>query len=326
MTVEGQVDTGRTTHLGLMHRDIPWKYPVRAATTANGTLATAFDNASVIDGVTLATGDRILIKDQTATEENGLYVVQASGIPFRVYDMDDPDEVQGAVVFVMEGTANAGSLWTTVSTPAVLDDDGIDWAEFTGSSGVDLSGINFLVGTASGDLSAEIVVGTTPGGELGGTWASPTVDATHSGSAHVTAHSGLTGLTSGDDHTQYVELADDLAVEIVIDGGGVAITTGVKVDVEMPFTGHIRGNRLFADQSGSIVIDLWKDTYANFPPTVADTITASAKPTLSSAAKSQDTTLTGWTTAFTAGDIIRVNVDSATTVQRVTLSLTVDRS
>lgn len=44
--------------------------------------------------------------------------------------------------------------------------------------------VDYLVGTASGGLSAEIVVGTTPGGELGGTWASPTVDATHSGSSH----------------------------------------------------------------------------------------------------------------------------------------------
>ena len=44
---------------------------------------------------------------------------------------------------------------------------------------------DYLVGTAQGGLSAEIVVGTTPGGELGGTWASPTVDATHSGSAHL---------------------------------------------------------------------------------------------------------------------------------------------
>src|SRR6187401_1956838 len=43
---------------------------------------------------------------------------------------------------------------------------------------------DYLVGTAQGGLSAEIVVGTSPGGELGGTWASPTVDATHSGSAH----------------------------------------------------------------------------------------------------------------------------------------------
>src|SRR6187551_3470225 len=61
---------------------------------------------------------------------------------------------------------------------------------------------DYLVGTAQGGLSAEIVVGTTPGGELGGTWASPTVDATHAGSTHVTDHGALTGLAD-DDHPQY---------------------------------------------------------------------------------------------------------------------------
>lgn len=117
-----------------------------------------------------------------------------------------------------------------------------------------------------------------------------------------------------------------IGIPFIIDGGGSAITTGVKGDIEIPFAGTITVNRLFADQTGSIVIDLWKDTYANFPPTVADTITASAKPTLSSAQKSEDSTLTGWTTSVTAGDIIRVNVDSITTCTRVTLSLTLTRT
>ena len=62
-------------------------------------------------------------------------------------------------------------------------------------------------------------------------------------------------------------------------------------------------------------------TYANFPPLDADSITASAPPTLSAEQKSEDATLTGWTTTFAAGDVLAFNVDSVTTVERVTLSL-----
>jgi len=117
------------------------------------------------------------------------------------------------------------------------------------------------------------------------------------------------------------------ALYFVIDGGGVAITTGEKGHLpELPFTGEIVSATLQADQSGSIVVDIWKDTYANSPPTDADSITASAPPTLSSAQKSQDTALTGWTKTFTAGDILAFNVDSITTIQRVTVTLKVRRT
>ena len=115
--------------------------------------------------------------------------------------------------------------------------------------------------------------------------------------------------------------AAEAGINIVLDGGGAAIAAGQQFDIEIPFDMTIQSATLLADQAGDIVIDLWVDSYANYPPTDADSITASAPPTLSAAASAQDTTLTGWTTALSAGSIMRVNVDSAATVQRVTLSL-----
>ena len=120
-------------------------------------------------------------------------------------------------------------------------------------------------------------------------------------------------------HSHY----NNRSITFVIDGGGAVITTGIKGDLEVPFACAIVSCTLLADQSGSIVIDIWKDTYTNYPPTVVDTITAAAKPTISTALKSQDMTLTGWTTSIAAGDILRFNVDSAVSIQRVTLSLKV---
>jgi len=116
------------------------------------------------------------------------------------------------------------------------------------------------------------------------------------------------------------------AINFVIDGGGSAITTGEKGFIEIPFACTINQVTTLADQSGSIVVDIWKDTYANYPPTDADSITASAPPTISAATKAQDSTLTGWTTSISAGDILGYNVDSATTVTRVTVALKVTRA
>lgn len=107
---------------------------------------------------------------------------------------------------------------------------------------------------------------------------------------------------------------------LTIDGGGTAITTGVKGDITIPFDCYVDSWYITADQVGSIVIDVWKDIFANFPPTVADSIAGTEKPTLSASAFNSDTNLTTWTTRrITSGDVIRFNVDSASTVTRVNL-------
>ena len=115
------------------------------------------------------------------------------------------------------------------------------------------------------------------------------------------------------------------AIGFVLDGGGAPLTTGVKGYVTVPYPCTITGWTLLADVSGSVVIDIWKDTYANYPPLVADTITASAKPTISAATKATSTTLTGWTTAIAANDILAFNVDSVSTITRLSISLSVTR-
>jgi len=120
------------------------------------------------------------------------------------------------------------------------------------------------------------------------------------------------------------------ALEFVIDGGGSALTTGMKGYLEVPYACTISQATLLADQSGSVVVDIFRSTYSAFaPPThpvSGDKLTASAPPTISSTTKSQDATLTGWTTSLAAGDVLGFNVNSATTITRVTCSLKVTRT
>lgn len=125
---------------------------------------------------------------------------------------------------------------------------------------------------------------------------------------------------------EYVDSFKFSAIQYIFDGGGVVITTGIQGDIEVPFNCTITKAILLADQTGSIVVDIWKDTYANYPATIADTIVAAAKPTISSAIKSSDGTLTGWTTTLTKGDILRLNVDSVTSIQKCTLILEVSKT
>ena len=113
---------------------IDWKPSVRVATTAAITLATGLENGDTLDGVTLATGDRILVKNQTDATENGLYIVQVSGAPVRSSDADTAAEITASfAVFVEEGTVNTDSGWTLTNNGAVtVGTTELSFTQFTG--------------------------------------------------------------------------------------------------------------------------------------------------------------------------------------------------
>lgn len=118
------------------------------------------------------------------------------------------------------------------------------------------------------------------------------------------------------------------SIGFVIDGGGSQIATGVKGDLEVPFACHVDRWTLLADQHGSVAVDIWRDDYAAFPPTDADSMPGTTNtPAISGTIAAQGSALSGWgTRGITAGDILRYNVDSCVSIERVTLAFKVTKT
>lgn len=116
------------------------------------------------------------------------------------------------------------------------------------------------------------------------------------------------------------------SVDVVIDGSNFPLDTGPKMTLRVPYTCTLTECLMLADQTGSVVLDIWKDTYGSYPPTNADSITGASPPTISAATKSVDTILSGWTTALAEDDILLFNVDSCSTITRLTVSLKFEKA
>ena len=113
-----------------------------------------------------------------------------------------------------------------------------------------------------------------------------------------------------------------VGIDFVIDGAGAAITSGFKGYLEAPFPLTLARCTLLGDQSGQIKVNIYKDTYANFPPTAAKSICSSYVPLISGSLKYQDTYLSGWVNSIASGDILGYNADSlASNITRVTVAL-----
>lgn len=112
------------------------------------------------------------------------------------------------------------------------------------------------------------------------------------------------------------------SIGITFDGGGSAITAGQTRYQYVPYGCTITAATMISDVSGSAVVDVWVVAYPTVP-TITNTITASALPTLSAAQVSQNTTLTGWTTSVAGGSLLAFHLNSSSTITTLNLTLTV---
>lgn len=203
-------------------------------------------------------------------------------------------------------------------------------ASGSGGSGGGLFAIQSVSGTINGSNKV-FTISTAFSGksfiDLNGQMLAEDTDYTVSGTTvtYVTAPaSDLSGTT----HKLYYGVASNQTevIKLKFDGMGSALTVGTLNPTYIPYNCTITGVVMLADQTGSVVIDLWKDSYANYPATIADTIVASAKPTISASSKYKDTTLTGWTTTLSADDHIIARVDSCSSITRLEIDLIVTRT
>lgn len=126
-----------------------------------------------------------------------------------------------------------------------------------------------------------------------------------------------------DDPGLAVNLDNRLRAHTVVISGS-PITTGIKADLFIPYFVILFQVILMADAVGSIVLDIWRDNFSNYPPTVADSVCGGApgKPTLSSGSASVLATTGVWPTTQFNGGVFRFNVDSVSGLNRVTVVMT----
>lgn len=213
-----------------------------------GTLATDFEAGDTLDTTyTLVAGDRILIKNQTTQSENGIYIVQATGAPVRASDMDATtpiNEVNGAAVFVEQGTVNADTAWVQTANVTTIGTDPIVFSQFSGQ-GTYLAGTGLTLTGNVFSLTSPVAV------TLGGTGLTtvPT-----NGQLLIGNGSGytLSTLTDGTGIT-----ITEGAGSITIDNAGVLSLTGTTNEVEV------------SASTGNITIGLPNDV------TISNTLTVS---------------------------------------------------
>ena len=229
VATKGYVDSARS---GL---DV--KQSVRVATTAALTLANQLEAGDVVDGVTLAAGNRVLVKDQSTASENGIYVVQASGAAVRADDFDSSGEVTaGAFTFVEEGTVNGdtGFVLTTNDT-VTLNSTGLTFTQFSGTGQItagdalskDGSTLNVNVDNTSIEVNADAlrIASGAAGSGLGYSAGVLSVNVANTGGLEISSdnlqinlNEAVAGLTT---------TASGLALDSGVAGDGLTFTAGV---------------------------------------------------------------------------------------------------
>ena len=213
------------------------KDSVVATTTANGTLSTAFANGQSIDGVTLQTGDRILIKNQSTASQNGIYNVNASGAPSRATDMGTGSNAAGAFVFVEQGTVNAENGFTCTSDTgsAVVGTNNLTFAQFSGAGQIIAgNGIAKSGNELSADLKANgglVIESAKLAVKLDASSITGTLAIGDGGTGATTATAALTALGLSNYAKTLIDDADAAAARTTLGLGSIATQAANSVAI-----------------------------------------------------------------------------------------------
>ena len=260
--------------------------PVRVATTINGALATAFENGDTLDGVLLATGDRILLKDQSTATENGPYTVNATGAPSRIEDLGTGESANLVSFWVKEGSANASTAWvcTSVSGSDIVGTHALTFVRYDvkdtlsiargGTNLTTIGGTNTLLYTTTADNIANITTGNNGVLVTDGSGV-PSISSTLPSNISATSATLTTPVISG--NMTFDEATNDLTLAILDQTTGVATLT-------IPDLGGTNGNMVVTNLTQTLtnktltapVISSISNTGTITLPTSTDTLVGRA--------------------------------------------------
>ena len=256
-------DIANTLYVDNVAQGLDAKASCIAATTANITLS----GTQTVDGVVLVATDRVLVKDQTAPAENGLYLC-ASGAWTRTTDADTWDELRSAFVFIEKGTVYADTGWTcTIDSGGTLGTTAVTWVQFSGAGSYTAGTGLTLTGTAF-SLTAPVTVA------LGGTNAT---------SASITAFNNITGYSAsgatGTTSTNLVfsaspTLTGTLTAAAAVLSGALSVASASATSLAVGLNGATNPAFTVDSSTGSQVAGL-KITGATTAGTVAVVVTDS---------------------------------------------------
>lgn len=282
------------------------------------TLTATSPAALVIDGYTVLISDRVLVNNQVNPIQNGVYTqttVGNGGVDYvltRASDFNTPTAINNAgVIPVTNGSVNNGTTWALDNSVTTIGVSAINYDQTNAQPPV-VTNVNGVPCTA----------GATPGCTANWTTGSITT-------LHVAQFNGTSGQIK-DGGVLPVSPTTNQNIRTIgasfgdFSSGASALTTAQIACIPTYFAGTIAAVELIGTPSGSATVDVKTVAHGSFTgPAATSSITASDIPALASATTFSDTTLTGWTTAFTAGTDVCFYLTSPTTVAGVTITVKV---